>query len=692
MKHYKTLRYPWRRRVLAVVTTCCPALAGAGLWAGSAQASPGTAGPCDFNGDGYDDLAVAVPGENINGDDAAGAINVIYGGSGGLSSSFDQVFHQDSTDVDGAAEEGDSFGSALACADFNDDGWDDLAIGVANENLGSTRDNAGLVNIIFGTPFGLNATLIADQTLTLDDLTGLAAASGDSFGAALAADDFDGDGHADLAVGIPGYDVSGLHNAGAIAVVFGQGSGLATAGAQLIHQDTPGFVDAGSTRDRYGDVLATGDFDDDGYADLVVGAPLDNYHQGLADQVGNSGMVHVIYGSVSGLSSSGDQRILPGTPEVHGMFGAAVTTGDFDNDGYADLAVGTPGTWVGGHEQAGSVTMVYGSNGGLDLGDWQYFSQAGAIAGVPEKNDRFGQALASGDFDDDGIVDLAIGAPGEAVGEELHAGLVHVLLGTGSGLTTAGNTSWHQDTPNISGVAMAGDTFGRTLSAGDYDADGNLDLAVGVPGDIYSGMTAPGTVHVLEGSGQVFNTATDERWHQDRSGIDGAGEPNDMFGGIESSTGVYRVPYANGTTVKVSGDVYSHTRRFDIDGQNESAYTIVAAADGIVRFVDDSNAEPTSVNNAVWIEHPNGEWTKYSHMRTGTVPPGVLVGATIDAGDELGIEGDVGYATGEHLHFHVLALDDPDSGVREGNYRYPRFCGVPGGMLHADETYVADDC
>ena len=98
---------------------------------------------------------------------------------------------------------------------------------------------------------------------------------------------------------------------------------------------------------------------------------------------------------------------------------------------------------------------------------------------------------------------------------------------------------------------------------------------------------------------------------------------------IDASKGVYRIPYANGTEVKVSNDHIDHSPpgRIDMGGRGGGPYRIVAAADGFVRHVVDGfddrldcKGKPVSEqkNNYVWIEHPNGEWTKYTHMQKGS--------------------------------------------------------------------------
>lgn len=114
----------------------------------------------------------------------------------------------------------------------------------------------------------------------------------------------------------------------------------------------------------------------------------------------------------------------------------------------------------------------------------------------------FGHALAAGDFDGDGFDDLAIGAPGEDVSGHDHAGAVFVLRGSASGL--------------LEGAAHKGDWFGHALAAGDFDGDGEHDLAIGAPGaDLPSPGGGEGLVSVLRGSASTYLLETgDQVWHQ----------------------------------------------------------------------------------------------------------------------------------------------------------------------------------
>jgi hypothetical protein len=178
------------------------------------------------------------------------------------------------------------------------------------------------------------------------------------------------------------------------------------------------------------------------------------------------------------------------------------------------------------------------------------------------------------------------------------------------------------------------------------------------------------------------------------------------------SAGVYRIPFESGTAVHVTNDFLTHSPlgRIDMSGTGGSNYKIVAAADGTVRYVVDnfskqiesSSGEPCT-NNYVWIEHANGEWTKYSHMQTNssTNKAKLKVGQKVTAGTYLGDEGKVGCAGGNHLHFEVGVPRATDPIETVGGFltdnsgskrnRVPRICGIPGGIFVAGENYEARD-
>src|SRR6266496_1013289 len=113
--------------------------------------------------------------------------------------------------------------------------------------------------------------------------------------------DFNGDGSADLAIGIPFEDVGAIGNAGAVEVMYGSAAGLTATGDQFWTQDATG-TDPSEAGDNFGSFVATGDFDGDGFTDLAIGAPFED-----VGAVANAGAVTVLYGSPLGLTDDGAQ-------------------------------------------------------------------------------------------------------------------------------------------------------------------------------------------------------------------------------------------------------------------------------------------------------------------------------------------------------------------------------------------------
>jgi hypothetical protein len=395
----------------------------------------------DFNGDGFADLAAGASGENVGGAPDAGALSVLYGSAGGLTTSGGRLF----TQVAGLVEAGDQFGSALAAGDFNHDGFADLAAGAPIEAVGAL-EFAGAVSVLYGSAAGLTTT--GGRLFT--QVAGLVEA-GDQFGSALAAGDFNHDGFADLAAGAPGESVPGADGgAGAVSVLPGSAAGLTTTGGRLFTQ-VAGLVEGG---DQFGSALAAGDFNHDSFADLAAGAPGENVGSTV-----DAGAVSVLPGSAAGLTATGGRLFtqVGGLPERFDLFGFALTAGDFNHDGFADLAAGAPNEDVGTLDAAGALSVLYGSAGGLTTSGGRLFTQ---VAGLVEAGDEFGEQLASGDFNHDGFADLAAAAPTEDVGRVQKAGAVSVLPGSAGGLTSTGGRLFTQNSPGVPGTAETFDQFG----------------------------------------------------------------------------------------------------------------------------------------------------------------------------------------------------------------------------------------
>jgi hypothetical protein len=458
----------------------------------------------------------------------------------GLTADGNQFWHQGVAGVPDSAEAADELGFAVVGADFDGDGFVDLAIGVPGEDTGTDSD-AGAVHVLFGSPDGLDTP--GNQLLDQDSIDGDQRESADAFGTALAAGDFDDDGFADLVIGVPGEDdeTGAVDDAGAIHVVPGGAAGLEEDDAVWLFQGSAGMRDQPETGDLFGAVLAVGDFDQDGFDDLAVGIP----QEGIGGRGGGEGAVQVLYGGAGGLSTVGNQfwsQESPGIPdsaEGGDLFGSALASGDFDRDGFDDLAIGTPGESLGAAGElagAGLVHILYGGAGGLSATDTQTWSQGSpGMQGDLEASDAFGASLAAADFDRDGYSDLAVGAPEESLGAAASAGAVHVLFGSATGISAAGNQLWTQNSSGVDDTAETDDRFGVTLAAGDFNGDTAADLAIGVQ-ETLGAATHAGAVHVLYGRGmQGPQTDGAELWHQDSPGIDDVAEVGDFFGDSLSS-------------------------------------------------------------------------------------------------------------------------------------------------------------
>ncbi|MEW1643674.1 esterase [Streptomyces sp. NPDC091219] len=439
----------------AVASAAFLLLAGAGIVAAPASYAgvPGGTSAVDrnsdFNGDGYDDVLIGAPDGTVDGKQGAGYVTVQYGAPNGIATNttvpkgHTAVISQSTPGVPGDSVAYDSFGQAVATGDVNGDGYDDALIGAPGKDEGGA-ENAGRVTVLYGSKAGLGAEANTSFASTRPT-------AGARFGQALAAARFTGATDAD--------EMAVLDNDGAQIFAF--------------HTDILHLMGTLNTTTRPGGhriqpaYLTTGDYDRNGFADLVVSgySPDDDYQQGW-----------------SALYAGGETQ-LTYRQDLNGGLGTA--SGDVNGDGYDDLVVGQRSSADDQAEgdDGGKIAVYYGSaRGATGPADWWSQNSPG-VPGAAEHGDAWGNDLSVGDVDGDGCADIAVGAPGEDIGTVRDAGAVWLLRGSRAGVTATGAQSFDQNTAGIPGTAETDDAWGSQVRLADTDADGRSELVASAPGE-----------------------------------------------------------------------------------------------------------------------------------------------------------------------------------------------------------------
>ncbi|MER6674634.1 VCBS repeat-containing protein [Streptomyces sp. NPDC000983] len=356
--------------------------------------------------------------------------------------------------------------------------------------------------------------------------------------------DFNGDGYEDQVTGVPVATVEGKKRAGYIAVVYGSARGPGT--KRVYTQASPGIPGGVESHDLFGAHLTVGDYDGDGYPDLLVESDNEQWTQaGIA----RDGSRTILWGGPRPFTSG---KVLPALTTSRYQ-GSITVAGDFNGDGHQDLArqddirfgpFGRDGRSASVQTKAPFIltdertALVSGDTDGDGITDVvtlarEYESNTehrflyavtvarGSASGLLPPatvttflaKDPWDESLAVGDVDGDGPAEIVTG-------------------GTSGILILDGDSERpiDQDTPGVPGAEETGDRFGGFVSVGDIDGDGYGDILAGNPSEDFGGLTDAGNFAVLPGGPDGPTGAGTEVFSQAGAGVPGAAESTDRFG------------------------------------------------------------------------------------------------------------------------------------------------------------------
>ncbi|MER6912340.1 FG-GAP and VCBS repeat-containing protein [Streptomyces sp. NPDC000594] len=399
----------------------------------------------DFDGDGHRDHATALDGR----------VTVVHGTARGTDGRR-KSFTQDSPGIPGTVTATDEFfGADLAAADFDQDGYADLAVGDFYEKVG--RERPGMVMIVWGSAAGLGsrATVLPNRTTQ------------GGFGFSLATGDFDADGRPDLAA------------TGSAELLVHHG-GFRPGGTGGPIKSIP--IAGHPTLDHNGTVVA-GRIDGDRADDLyLLGSGFDR----------DRGELAAAWFIRGGTTLRPGRTVVFNSQESYGRADAVVA--DFDRNGHGDLAIGD----FMHRDGRGAVAVLPGTANGPGA-PYRITQDTTGVATRSNPNEGFGVAVSAGDTNRDGYPDLAVGAPWEKVSGATIAGGTHILRGGGKGLTGAGSRWFTRATASVPGAPAKNESMGAYVRLRDFDHDGDADLLMS--GHLKKNLLLQGGAHGIGAAG-----------------------------------------------------------------------------------------------------------------------------------------------------------------------------------------------
>ncbi|WP_199221241.1 S-layer family protein, partial [Limnohabitans sp. JirII-29] len=459
-----------------------------GISAGDASGySVSSAG--DVNGDGLADLLLGAPA-NIYIDNSVGHSYVVWGTTATSAIELSDVAAGSGGFVINGQASGDLSGNSVAgVGDVNGDGLADLLVSAPYSST-SAGSNTGRSYVVFGTT-ATNAVELSDVTAGTGGFVINGICAGDISGESVSsAGDVNGDGLADLLVGVRISNTSAGNNAGRSYVVFGT---TATSAIELsnVAAGTGGFVINGQASGDFSgnSVAGVGDVNGDGLADLLVGAFFSD-----PSAVNEAGRSYVVWGTTAasaielsnvaaGTGGFVINGICAGDASGYSVSGA----GDVNGDGLADLLVSAPYSSTSSGNTAGHTYLVLGTTAtsAIELSNVAAGSGGFVINGQASGDNSGFSVSGAGDVNGDGLADLLVSAPFSSTSAGSFAGRSYVIFGATDG-TWANKTAVDQ-LGSAAADTLTGSTSAETLVGGAGDdtliGNGGADVLYGGSGN-----------------------------------------------------------------------------------------------------------------------------------------------------------------------------------------------------------------
>lgn len=443
-------------------------------------------------------LACSLPLFNIS---VSGAVEHGFPQTIDLSSSFDGIVKIFGND------ESDKAGIGVATGDINGDGYYDIIIGARwADPLGRIR--AGNVYIYFGSSHTFSNNVIDLSASPSGILTLSGEQEGDCFGESVSTGDVNGDGYDDVIIGAYEAKTDTEDNTGKTYIIFGT-EHLASLSHVDLRKPSIDVVtligeDPG---DQFGFSTTTGDINNDGYDDIIIGAmtsdPLDRI---------NAGTTYILKGfsDFPSYNTFNINDITSGLIKIYGedpgdWSGIGLAAGDVNGNGFDDVIIGAWFADIEGEADAngdaGITYLLAGSADIFSIGEIDLKNPVLTVTAIHGERslDYSGAEVAVGDINMDGFDDIVIGAHGYDSEIMTENGCVYIVTGT-SDITESGIIHLKDSSPGI--IRIIGKAHRDHLSRGiieDINKDGINDLIVASADADPFGKAKAGEVYILFG-------------------------------------------------------------------------------------------------------------------------------------------------------------------------------------------------